>query len=382
MKKILFISTRNPYSGRISGDVIGSLKIINFLKKKYDVDVVTLSKKGMANKKNITFFNQPNFFLKIFFVLLSLCTMKPLQFGLFKSKKMKDYIQRIAENYDLLFFYHIRSSQYLPEKYEGRKVIEMGDLYSYNYFQTFCNLNLLNPLKYIYFFESLLVKKIEKNIFIKFDKIILFSKNEIRKINKIFKKKVFNINLSVDTISNKFSFSEKNNHILFIGNLGYLPNLLAVKDFIKNILPSLKKKIPSIKFYIVGNVSKINKFLLSFHENVIFVGQQNNVKNYVKKSFCGLANLKIATGIQGKVLTYMSYGLPVICSNKVSLNFKNNVVNYNNNKELVEKILNLKNNKKLSKKLSKDSLAFIRKVKSNKISLEYLKIVDFSKKLF
>ena len=78
----------------------------------------------------------------------------------------------------------------------------------------------------------------------------------------------------------------------------------------------------------------------------------------------------------------MSYGLPVICSNKVSLNFKNNVVNYNNNKELVEKILNLKNNKKLSKKLSKDSLAFIRKVKSNKISLEYLKIVDFSKKLF
>ena len=31
MKKILFITTRNPYSGRFSGDVIGSLKIINFL---------------------------------------------------------------------------------------------------------------------------------------------------------------------------------------------------------------------------------------------------------------------------------------------------------------------------------------------------------------
>ena len=34
MKKILFITTRNPYSGRFSGDVIGSLKIINFLKEK------------------------------------------------------------------------------------------------------------------------------------------------------------------------------------------------------------------------------------------------------------------------------------------------------------------------------------------------------------
>ena len=34
MKKILFISTRDPYSGRYSGDVIGSKKIINILKKK------------------------------------------------------------------------------------------------------------------------------------------------------------------------------------------------------------------------------------------------------------------------------------------------------------------------------------------------------------
>ena len=33
-KKILFITTRNPFSTRFSGDVIGSKKIINTLKKK------------------------------------------------------------------------------------------------------------------------------------------------------------------------------------------------------------------------------------------------------------------------------------------------------------------------------------------------------------
>ena len=43
-KKILFITTRNPYSGRYSGDVIRSLKIINLLKKKYLVNVVCLKK--------------------------------------------------------------------------------------------------------------------------------------------------------------------------------------------------------------------------------------------------------------------------------------------------------------------------------------------------
>ena len=45
MAKILFITTRNPYSGRYSGDVIRALKVINFLRKKNIVDVVYLSKK-------------------------------------------------------------------------------------------------------------------------------------------------------------------------------------------------------------------------------------------------------------------------------------------------------------------------------------------------
>ena len=65
----------------------------------------------------------------------------------------------------------------------------MGDLYSSNYKQTFHNLSIFNPLKYIYILESFLVKRLENNIFINFDKIILFSKNEIKKVNKIFSKK-------------------------------------------------------------------------------------------------------------------------------------------------------------------------------------------------
>ena len=37
-------------------------------------------------------------------------------------------------------------------------------------------LNYFNPLKYIYFIESIFVKKIETKIFSSFDKILLFSK--------------------------------------------------------------------------------------------------------------------------------------------------------------------------------------------------------------
>ena len=379
MKKILFITTRNPYSGRFSGDVIGSLKIINFLKEKNQVDVVTLYRKKTELKKRIVYFKSPNYFLKIFYVVHSLLRLKPLQFGLFLSKKMKAYVKKNAKRYDLLFFYHIRSSQYLPNNYKGSTVIEMGDLYSSNYYQTFCNLNIFNPLKYVYLIESILIKRVENRIFQSFNKIILFSKDEIKKINKIFRKKIYNVNISIKSVQKKFTYSLKNNKILFIGNLGYLPNLLAVKDFINNSFFLIKKEIPDVKFLIIGDVSKLNKFFFSFKKDVIFLGQQNNIKKFIKNSICGLANIKIATGVQGKVLTYMSYGLPVVCSKKVASNFKKNTINYSNNNDLVKKIINLKNNKKLSRKFSNKSLKFLKEFSEEKVCSKYLKIVSLNK---
>ena len=379
MKKILFITTRNPYSGRFSGDVIGSLKIINFLKKKNHVDVITLDNKKSLLKKRIIYFKRPNYFLKILYVLHSLLKLKPLQFGLFLSKRMKEYIEQNAKRYDLLFFYHTRSSQYLPKNYKGNTIIEMGDLYSKNYYQTFCNLNIFNPLKYIYLIESILVKRVENQIFRSFNKIILFSKNEVKKTNKNFRKKIYNVNISIKSIQKKFTYSFKNNKILFIGNLGYLPNLLAVKDFINNSFFLIKKEIPDVRFFIIGDVSKLSKFFFSFKKDVIFLGRQNNIKKFIKNSICGLANLKIATGVQGKVLTYMSYGLPVVCSKKVASNFKKHTINYSNNNDLVKKVVNLKNNKKLSNKFSNKSLKFLKEFSEDKVCSKYLKIVNFNK---
>ena len=378
MKKILFISVRNPFSGRFSGDVIRSLKIINLLKKKYKLDVVCLkNENSKINEKNAITFNYPNKFLKIFYCLISFLKFEPLQFGLFYSNKMKIFLENNANNYDYLFFYHIRSSQYLPKNYNGKTMIEMGDLYSDNYLQTFKYLNYLNPFKYIYYLESLLVKKLENKIFSNFDKIILFSKNEINKIDKKFKKKIYHIDESVEKIKSKYLYSKRNFKILFIGNLNYLPNFLACKDFIKEIMPKLNLKLPGTKFCIVGNISKINKILLPKNINVEILGQKKNLSPYIKNTFCGLANLKIATGVQGKVLTYMSYGLPVVCSTRVSNNFGSNVLSYKSSSELVEKIISLKEDITKSKILSKKSLKYSRNLNWKSVSLKYLKLINF-----
>ena len=185
------------------------------------------------------------------------------------------------------------------------------------------------------------------------------------------------MNLSVERIKKKYFFSKNNKKILFIGNLKYLPNILAVKHFVNNILPKLEKKIPDIRFEIIGEIGGIDKFLFSMNKKVKCLGPQKNLDKFMKGTFCALANIEVATGIQTKVLTYMSYGLPIICSSVIASNFKKSVLSYKSDKDLIEKIYNLKNNQNLSNKISKKSLNFIKKHYWKKIDKEYLKIIKF-----
>ena len=71
----------------------------------------------------------------------------------------------------------------------------------------------------------------------------------------------------------------------------------------------------------------------------------------------------------------MSYGLPVICSEKAQHNFRSNVLKSTSPKELSRNILMLKNNKFKSGIYSRKSISFIKKFQSKKINLKYLEIV-------
>ena len=86
--------------------------------------------------------------------------------------------------------------------------------------------------------------------------------------------------------------------------------------------------------------------------------------------------MKIATGVQGKVLTYMSHGLPVICSSKVSKNFGQNVISYEQDLDLISKLILLKNNRSKSNKLSTKSIKFAKNHLWKKISKDYFRLIN------
>ena len=343
--KILFITTRNPYAVRFSGDVMRASRIIKLLRNKYNTDVLFIGKKNYQKGKRNTDieFNDPNFFYKIYYCLISLFKLEPIQFGLFHSPKLKHYIKQNAGKYDVLFFHHIRSTQYFPKSYKGKTILEMGDLYSQNYLQTQRCLSIFNPLFYCYLIESFLIKGIEEKSFNLFKNIILFSKKEIELINKSYRKKIV-----------------------------YIP------ESAKKILPKISLKFPEIEFHIIGDISKLSRYYFYLNSKVKILGQKKNLEKYIKDTICGLANLKIASGVQGKVLTYMSLGFPTICSKKVATNFDLATLKYKNKNELISQISDLKRIKYKSELYSRKSQNFIKNFLWKKISLEYLKLINNS----
>ena len=384
MSKILFISTRYPFP-TFGGDKLRSFGILKFLSRKNQVDLVCLGKENEI-QKNLAFCKGTkvfhlSFLSRIFYTFFSFLKLEPLQNGFCLSSEMKNYIDNVEDKYDTIICHLLRSSQYLQNKFKGKKILEMTDLPSLNYQQLINQLSILNPLKYIYAIEKFLVYRYEEKISDKFHNIVFVSNNDaLEAKKKISKKKISVIGGADNFISKLFKYKKNNNKIIFIGNINYIPNKLACYYFAKNILKKINLKYPKIKFHVIGNIGYLDKLFLLKYRNVVIHGKVNNLRNVIKNSICGLCNVKISTGFQYKTLTYMSYGIPVILSANAFVNtkFKKNreVLVFRNDEELIKNIYYLKNNKTKANQLSINSQKIIKKkYNGNKVFLKYNKII-------
>ena len=176
MKKILFISTRYPLPV-LSGDKIRAIGILKFLSKKNKIDLVCLTNRDQIQTKHPKVCNSIKIFKiglikRCIYTLLYFLKGEPLQVGFYHSKEMKNYLDNVHSNYHTIIFHTLRSCQYIPKNFSGKKILEMTDLLSLRYQQIFEQLSKLNPSKYIYLLEKYLVQKYEKKNIKFLDKII------------------------------------------------------------------------------------------------------------------------------------------------------------------------------------------------------------------
>lgn len=101
--------------------------------------------------------------------------------------------------------------------------------------------------------------------------------------------------------------------LVFTGAMDYWPNIDAVTWFVSDILPALRHTWPQLRFYIVGRNPPSSVQALAC-ESVLVTGTVPDVRPYLQHAAVVVAPLRVARGIQNKILEAMAMGRPVVAS--------------------------------------------------------------------
>jgi sugar transferase (PEP-CTERM/EpsH1 system associated) len=106
----------------------------------------------------------------------------------------------------------------------------------------------------------------------------------------------------------------KPNQCIFVGVLDYRPNVDGLVWFCNQVWPLVLAQKPEAEFAIVGKNPAPAVRTLASRPGIRLIGEVPDVRPYLAESRFSVAPLRIARGIQNKVLEAMAMGKPVVAS--------------------------------------------------------------------
>jgi sugar transferase (PEP-CTERM/EpsH1 system associated) len=104
--------------------------------------------------------------------------------------------------------------------------------------------------------------------------------------------------------------------VVFTGTMSYWPNVDAAVWFAKEILPKARALVPELRFYIVGSSPSPAVASLAAEPGVVVTGRVPDVRPYLAHAAAAVVPLRIANGVQNKVLEAMAMEKIVIAAPK------------------------------------------------------------------
>jgi len=109
-------------------------------------------------------------------------------------------------------------------------------------------------------------------------------------------------------------YSDAAPRLVFTGNMDYWPNADAAIFFAREVMPLLRARAPAPRFVVVGANPTPEVRALAAAPDVEVTGRVPDVRPYVAHAAVSVAPLRLARGIQNKVLEAMALGRPVVAS--------------------------------------------------------------------
>ena len=320
---ILFLTQRVPYPPN-RGDKLRAFNEIKLLSRNHRILLTCLAddEKDLAHRVPLSEFCasvdivfNPPLQAKIR-SLLHLVTSKPLTLPYFWSSALWNIAQRKiqSEKIDLIFSYCSSMAQYVDKVAGIPKVIDFVDVDSEKWAQYAQRSKF--PHAQVYAAESRRLRKYEKFLAETFQHSIFVSAQEKRDFERLVVSRPNFTALpnGVDrALFHPPDTPAPRHALIYTGAMDYFANIETVAYFAREILPIIRQAVPDVTFYIVGSrpteeVVQLGKD----HPNVVVTGFVESVLPYMHKAAAFVAPMRIARGLQNKILEAMAAGVPVV----------------------------------------------------------------------
>ncbi|MES1981076.1 MAG: TIGR03087 family PEP-CTERM/XrtA system glycosyltransferase [Pseudomonadota bacterium] len=247
---------------------------------------------------------------------------EPLTLPYYRSAALKSWVADILERRPIrhAVVFSSAMAQYLMPYPAVHRIIDFVDIDSDKWRQYAEHKTW--PMNWIYRREATTLLALERRVAQAYAASTLVSRAEAELFQQLAPESAsrityYNNGVDLDYFSAARSYDTpyaSGEHVLvFTGAMDYWANVDAVTWFAQEVFPALRTRFPNVCFYIVGSRPTAQVVALAGN-GIVVTGSVPDVRPYVAHAAVAVAPLRIARGIQNKVLEAMAMAKPVVVS--------------------------------------------------------------------
>ena len=321
--RIFYICRRVPFPPD-RGDKIAAFNAIRHLAARHEVHVFCLGDgvRDLANisglqayAKSVSAAPVDEFTIKLR-ALAALVTGQPLSVAALNESKLHDAIQKKFTELrpDLIIVYSCNMAQFAEHFPNVPRIMHFGDLDSLKWPQYAERSSI--PLNWIYAIEARRLLGYERHIAQIFSHALVHTEIEKHDFERLIP------GIPVAVVGNGVDLdyfrsageAKKPASMVFTGVMEYRPNIDAVVWFCDEILPIVQANIPVANFTICGSRPAPAVRRLAKRRGVRVTGWVADARPYLDRAEIFVAPLRMARGVQNKLLEALAMGLPCVAS--------------------------------------------------------------------
>jgi sugar transferase (PEP-CTERM/EpsH1 system associated) len=326
--QLLYLVHRIPYPPN-RGDRIRTFHILDFLSRRGDVHLVTLADEPVSNETMQALQSR----CKTVAVeqlrksrwlrgAVSLLCGRSATEGLFWSRRLQKSVRTMAcaVSFDAIVVSCSSMGQYLslPELRDIPTIVDLIDVDSEKWFQY--GEAAATIKRQLYKLEGRRLRNLERSLTERASAIVVVSEAEAALWRRAFSNdRTHAIPNGVDLdYFRPASGNGRPGRCVFVGALDYPPNVDGVCWFASHVWPEVRRRYPEATFAIVGRNPHSDVRSLSEIPGIEVIGPVPDVRPHLAEASVAVAPLRIARGIQNKILEAMACNRPVVASPQAS----------------------------------------------------------------